>query len=205
MSVGGIVLAAGRSSRMGRPKALLDIDGETFLERAVGILSEGGCETVVVVVGKGEASGRSGELARARGARVIENPLEDAEQIDSLRIGLKALADDAEAAIAFPVDHPLANADTVVALIRTFRSSGGPIVRPVYRDRPGHPVLFARAVWDELADPGLERGARDVVRRHAEEVRDVPIDDRGVVVDVDSPADYRREVAAEMKRRTHDV
>ena len=194
MKVGGIVLAAGRSSRMGKSKALLDIDGETFLERAIGILLGGGCESVTVVLAPGEAAGRPGDLARARGAGPIENPLEGAEQIDSLRLGLEALPDDAEAAIALPVDHPLANAATVAALIRTFRSTRAPIVRPVYRDRPGHPVLFARAVWAELADSDLEEGARDVVHRHAEEIRDVAIDDRGVTVDVDTPDDYEREV-----------
>lgn len=196
MSVGGIVLAAGRSSRMGESKALLEIGGETFLERAIGILLEGGCKTVAVVLAAGEASGRPGELARGRGARPVENPLENAQQIDSLRVGLEALPDDAEAAIALPVDHPLANAGTVAALIRTFRSSGGPIVRPVYHDQPGHPVLFARELWAELADPDLEEGARDVVHRHAEQIRDVAIDDRGVTVDVDTRDDYEREVAS---------
>jgi CTP:molybdopterin cytidylyltransferase MocA len=194
MKIGGIVLAAGRSSRMGKSKALLEIDGETFLERAIGILLGGGCESVTVVLAPGEAAGRAGDLARARGAGPIENPLEGAEQIDSLRLGLEALPGDAEAAITLPVDHPLANAATVAALIRTFRSTRAPIVRPVYRDRPGHPVLFARAVWAELADSDLEEGARDVVHRHAEEIRDVAIDDRGVTVDVDTPDDYEREV-----------
>ncbi|MGH7565853.1 MAG: nucleotidyltransferase family protein [Gemmatimonadota bacterium] len=194
MKVGGIVLAAGRSSRMGASKALLEIGGETFLERAIGILLEGGCETVAVVLAVGEGSGRPGKLAHARGARPVENPIEGAEQIDSLRLGLEALPEDADAAIALPVDHPLANAGTVAALIRTFRSSGAPIVRPVYHDHPGHPVLFAREVWAELADPDLVEGAREVVHRHAEEIRDVAIDDRGVTVDVDTPEDYEREV-----------
>ena len=194
MTVGGIVLAAGGSSRMGASKALLEIDDETFLERAIGILLEGGCETVAVVLAAGEASGRPGELARTRGARPVENTIENAEQIDSLRLGLEALPEDADAAIALPVDHPLANASTVAALIRTFRSSGAPIVRPVYHDHPGHPVLFAREVWAELADPGLDEGAREVVHRYAEEIRDVAIDDRGVTVDIDTPEDYEREV-----------
>ena len=194
MSVGGIVLAAGSSSRMGRSKALLEIDGVTFLERAVETLSGGGCDPVVVVLAAGEAAGDAGNLARARGARAVENALAGAEQIDSLRVGLESLPADAEAAIALPVDHPLASVEVVAALVKTFRSSGEPIVRPIYRDRPGHPVLFARAIWKELADTVLEHGARDVVHRHAREIRDVPLDERGVVVDIDTPGDYRREV-----------
>jgi len=194
MKVGGIVLAAGRSTRMGSSKALLEIEGRTFLERAIDILAGGGCEPVVVVLPDGVSAGRAGELARAGGAETVENPLAEAEQIDSLRVGLAALPEDVDGAVVLPVDHPLAGAETVRALVGAFAASGAPIVRPVYRDRPGHPVLFARAIWGELADPSLDRGARDVVHRHAGEIRDVPLDDRGIGVDVDTPDDYRREV-----------
>jgi len=194
MSVGGIVLAAGGSARMGRSKALLEISGQTFLERAIDTLTAGGCKPVVAVLAGGEASGSAGQLARARGATAVENARAAAEQIDSLRLGLRALPHEVEAAVVLPVDHPLADADTVVALISAFHADRAPVVRPVYRDRPGHPVLFARQVWEELSDPDLERGARDVVHRHAAEIRDVPIEDRGVTVDVDTPADYGREV-----------
>ena len=195
MSVVGIVLAAGRSSRMGEPKALLEVDGGTFLDRAIDILVEGGCDTVTVVLGPEEGGGRAGEIVRRKRALPIENPYADAEQIDSLRIGLESLPEDAEAAIVLPVDHPLAQARTVRELIRGFRASGLPIIRPVYDDRPGHPVLFARGLWSELVEPDLTEGARQVVHRHAAEILDVAIGDRGVAVDIDTPEDYRREVA----------
>ena len=196
MKVGGIVLAAGRSTRMGHPKALLEIEGRTFLERAVDTLAGGGCEPVLVVLPAGESRGRLGELARAVGAEAVENPLAEAEQIDSLRCGLAALSEAVEAAVVQPVDHPLADARTVRALVDGFAASGAPIVRPVYRDRPGHPVLFARRVWDELADADLERGARDVVHRYADAIYDVRLDDRGVAVDIDTVGDYEREVGS---------
>ena len=196
MSVAGIVLAAGRSSRMGEPKALLEVGGGTFLERAIDILVEGGCSAVTVVLGPGETSRRAGEIARRSGAQPVENPRADAEQIDSLRIGLESLPEDAEAAVVLPVDHPLAEARTVRELVRGFRASGQPIVRPVYDEKPGHPVLFARGIWNELAEPDLAEGAREVVHRHAGEILDVAIGDRGVAVDIDTPEDYRREVAS---------
>lgn len=194
MSVAGIVLAAGRSSRMGEPKALLRLHGETFLERAIDILAEGGCDSVSAVLAPGEAARQPGEIARRKGAIPVENPLPDAEQIDSLRVGLASLPDAVEAAVVLPVDHPLAEARTVREIIRAFRASGQPIIRPVYNDRPGHPVLFARALWEELAEPALDEGARDVIHAHAEEILDVAIGDRGVSVDIDTPDDYRREV-----------
>lgn len=192
MKVAGVVLAAGRSARMGRPKALLEIGDRTFLERAIGILERGGCSDVIAVLARGEVEGRAGELARAHGAKPVENP--GGEQIESLRMGLAAVPADAAAAVVLPVDHPLADAGTVAALIGEYQATRAPIVRPVYRDRPGHPILLARVLWPELADPALEHGARDVIHRHAEEIHDVPIDDRGVTVDVDTPADYRREI-----------
>lgn len=194
MSVAGIVLAAGRSSRMGEPKALLEVGGVTFLERAVGILQKGGCTTVTAVLAPGETGRRTGDIARRKGADVVENPRADTEQVDSLRIGLERLPQDADAAVVLPVDHPLAEARTVRELIRGFRASGQPIVRPVYHDRPGHPVLFGRAIWKELSAPDLGEGARDVIHAHAEEILDVAIGDRGVSVDIDTPEDYRREM-----------
>ena len=181
---------------MGKSKALLEVDGGTFLERAIDILVEGGCSAVAAVLGPGEAAGRAGQIVRRKAALPVENPRADAEQIDSLRIGLESLPEDAEAAIVLPVDHPLAEARTVRELVRGFRASGLPIVRPVYDDRPGHPVLFARRLWSELAEPDLPEGAREVVHRHAEEILDVAIGDRGVAVDIDTPEDYRREIGS---------
>ena len=194
MKVAGIVLAAGRSARMGRPKSLLEIGDRTFLERAIGILERGGCTDVIAVLARGEAEGRAGELARAHGAKPVESP--GGEQIDSLRMGLAAVPAGAAAAVVLPVDHPLADALTVAVLIGEYEATGAPIVRPVYHDRPGHPILLARVLWPELADPTLEQGARDVIHHHAEEIHDVPIDDRGVTVDVDTPADYQREIGS---------
>ncbi len=194
MKIAGIVLAAGRSARMGSPKALLEVGDRTFLERAIGILERGGCADVIAVLGRGEVVGRAGELARAHGAKPVESP--GGEQIESLRLGLAAVPADAAAAVVLPVDHPLADARTVAALIGEFEATGSPIVRPVYRDRPGHPILLARGLWLEFADPALEEGARDVIHRHAEEIHDVPINDRGVTVDIDTPAEYQREIGS---------
>jgi CTP:molybdopterin cytidylyltransferase MocA len=195
VKVAGIILAAGRSVRMGRAKALLEMGESTFLEHAIGILAGGGCSDVIAVLGRGEVAGRAGELARAGGAKPVENP-GGGEQIESLRVGLASAPADAAAAIVLPVDHPLADAGTVATLIGEFEATRAPIVRPVYRDRPGHPILLARILWPELADPALEYGARDVIHRHAEDIRDVPVDDRGVTVDIDTPAEYRREIGS---------
>jgi CTP:molybdopterin cytidylyltransferase MocA len=192
--IAGIVLAAGRSRRMGEPKARLVVEGSTFLERAARVLTDGGCEPVVAVVPSGESEEGLIALAARAGARGVVNPDPEAEQIDSLRCGLHALDRDVAGAAVLPVDHPRVQAATVAALLAAFHDSRAPIVRPVRRGRPGHPVLFARTVWEELDAPDLERGARDVVHRHRAEIHEVPVDDPGIEIDVNTREEYAREM-----------
>jgi molybdenum cofactor cytidylyltransferase len=193
-SVVGIVLAAGRSQRMGEPKALLEIDGETFLERAIQTLLSGGCASVIVVLPPPESTQKMWEIAESTGARVIENPHAESEPIDSLRIGLDGAPADANAAAVLPVDHPVVRESTVAALLDAFESHGSIIVRPVLGDRPGHPIVLGRSIWGELAEPDLPEGTRTVVRRHAAEIDDVVVADPGVRANIDTQDDYKREL-----------
>jgi molybdenum cofactor cytidylyltransferase len=193
--IAGIVLAAGRSRRMGEPKPFLRLEGRTFLERAVAALREGGCDPVVVVAGPAEddAARRTAAEAAALGAAVAVNPAADAEQVDSLRVGLRALPPAAEAAVVAPVDVPEVSGETVRALADAFRRTGAPVALPAHGGRHGHPVLFARRVWPELLDGPLPEGARTVVHAHRAELAEVPV--AALPVDVDTPEDYRRLLA----------
>jgi CTP:molybdopterin cytidylyltransferase MocA len=188
--IAGIVLAAGRSRRMGEPKALLRFAGATFLERAVRALAGGGCHEVWVVTGADPAVA---EAAAALGARTVANPAADAEQIDSLRVALRALPPEAEAAAVALVDVPEVDAATVRAVLDGFRRTGAPVVLPAHGGRHGHPVLFARAAWAELLAPGLAEGARTVVHAHAADRVEVAVP--ALPRDVDTPDDYRRLLA----------
>ncbi len=185
----GIVLAAGRSRRMGSPKPLLEVGDDTFLTAAVAALREGGCAQVVAVVGDAETAA----AARKAGAAVVMGD-PDAEQVDSLRAGLRALPPEATAALVLPVDHPLVRAPTVRALLAAAVRSPGAVIRPVHGGRPGHPTLFPRSLWPALADPALPEGARSVVDAPTTETVDVPVDDPGVLADIDTPAAYERHV-----------
>ncbi len=180
---------------MGSPKPLLELGGETFLARAVRVLREGGCDPVVVVLPPGEGGGAMGELAREGGGAPVENPEPDAEPIDSIQIGLGELEDEVAAAVVLPVDVPVAGPEPVRALLDAWRSGAAPIARPAHGGKPGHPVLFARAVWEELASPDLQHGARDVVHWHHGEILEVEVEDPGVLADIDTPEDYRRRTA----------
>jgi molybdenum cofactor cytidylyltransferase len=187
--VAGVVLAGGRSSRMGRSKALLQVDGQSFLSACVWALRDGGCEAVVAVVPPGADAER--EEAERAGARAVEGAGPESEQIDSLRIGLDALGSESPV-VVLPVDHPLVRPATVRALIDAANEAPGSVIRPTRRNEPGHPTLFPPSAWPALRDPSLDRGARSVV--DAFPVVDVPVGDPGVLADIDTPGAYRRHV-----------
>jgi molybdenum cofactor cytidylyltransferase len=192
--ISGIVLAGGRSSRMGRPKALLPIGsaGDTFFDRVTRTLLDAGIEDVVVVVGADADAIRDGARPRP-GVRIVDNPDYEQGQLTSLLAGLRALdAAQATAALVTLIDVPLVSAATVRALIAVQHERSAPIVRPVSQGRHGHPVVFGRALFEELRRADPAQGAKPVVRAHAAEMIEVPIDDEGAFADIDTREDYER-------------
>jgi molybdenum cofactor cytidylyltransferase len=192
--IAGIILAAGRSSRMGRPKALLlSCDGSTFVSRLARAVSHGGSSDTIVVGRPEDGDLRREVAAIGPPVRFVENAGADAGQLSSVLAGLRAAeAPAVRAVIVVPVDAPLIRADTVATVIAVFASTSAPVVRAVHAGRHGHPVLFSRAVFEDLrrADPAI--GARAVLRAHAHLVVNVEVDDPGVLGDVDTPEDYAR-------------
>jgi CTP:molybdopterin cytidylyltransferase MocA len=130
------------------------------------------------------------ELIGAAGARPVRGAGTGTEQIESLRVALRSLREDTEAAVVLPVDCPLVKAETVSALIESFRRTRAPIVRPTYKGRHGHPVLFSAALFTEFLDHDLPEGARSVVHRHEAEVGEIEVDYGGVLADIDTPEEY---------------
>jgi molybdenum cofactor cytidylyltransferase len=192
MPMPALVLAAGRSTRMGRPKALLPVtrDGETFIERLVATLIAGGVDDVVVVAGDEAVAIRARLGFRAR---VAVNRQIDLGQLSSIVVGLDVIdRPGVQAVMIAPVDQPLVSETTVRVLADAWRRTRAPIVRPVRGGRHGHPVIFDRAVFDELRAANPAQGARAIVHAHAESVSDIAVDDDGAFADIDTPADYER-------------
>jgi molybdenum cofactor cytidylyltransferase len=194
-----IVLAAGASSRMGRPKALLPIgpagkEGETFLSRITRILQEAGVEEIIVVLGNDAAAVRAAMSGSSLGVRLIDNAHSDQGQLSSLLVGLRAADRPAVRAVLVTlVDVPLVSVDTVRTVLSTYKESKGAlIVRPAREGQHGHPTIFDRALFQELrqADPAV--GARAVVHAHQAEVVDVAVPDEGSFIDIDTPEAYAR-------------
>jgi len=187
-----IVLAAGKSTRMGRPKATLPLDGgDTFLSRIVRTFAAAAVEDVVVVVGH-EAAGVIASFANVDvTARFVENPDYEQGQLSSLIAGLRVIdRPGVEAALLTLVDVPLVGAATVRAVVDCYRRTRAPIVRPVRGDEHGHPVLIDRSLFDAIrhADPAV--GAKPIIRANVSAAGDVAVDDPGAFADFDTPGDY---------------
>lgn len=190
----GIILAAGDSTRMGSPKATLAMpDGRTFVTRIVRTLREAGVTDLVIVTGRHHDAVVE-TIAQQRFAitpRIVRNPDPSRGQLSSLLVGMDAVVTrSTEGVLMTLVDVPLVRVSTVTAVIAAWRDARAPIVRPAIGDRHGHPVIFDRAVLDELRRAPLDAGAKSVVRAHEAEIMNVPVEDEGCVTDVDTPSDY---------------
>jgi molybdenum cofactor cytidylyltransferase len=190
-----LVLAAGDSLRMQRPKALLDFGGRTAIELVLGASREAGLAPAVVVLG------RDAEAIRPRlpaGTRVVVNPDPGRGRTSSIRAGLEAIeaaGAPADAFLLHPVDSPLVEAQTIARLVAESRD-GAAIAVPVYEGRRGHPALFRRAVFAEFLALGDDEPAHRVVRRDPDRVREVPVEDEAVVRRLDTPEEYQAALAA---------
>ena len=190
----GIVLAAGDSLRMGSPKALLPSpDGRLFVTRIVDTLQEAGIVDLVVVTGRDHdtlvevlSHGPSTPL-------IARNPEPLRGQLSSLLIGMDAVVrPDTDAILVTLVDVPMISVSTVTRVVTAWERTRAPIVRPAIGDRHGHPVIFDRALFDALRAAPLDAGAKSVVRAHEHDLLNVPVEDEGCLVDLDTPEEYRK-------------
>jgi CTP:molybdopterin cytidylyltransferase MocA len=189
-----IVLAAGRSSRMGRAKAALPLDGgDTFLTRIVRTFRAAGVDDVIVVVGDDAEAIASSFSQSGLAARFVMNAGYDRGQLSSLVAGLAVIDRPGVAAVLVTlVDVPLVSAATVRAVVEHYRASRAPVVRPTSGARHGHPLLIDRSLFAALRGADPAKGAKPIVRAHASAAGDLEIADEGAFTDIDTEEDYRR-------------
>lgn len=195
-----IVLGAGEGRRIGGPKALLRVGDRTCLEHVLAACRDGGTAPAVVV-GRIAIDAALRALAGPFGGAVIANPDPSRGQSSSLRVGLAALPEIAEAFLIFPVDHPLVTGAEVAALVGEWRRGGARVVVPVHGGRRGHPVVVDVTLRSEILAQAGEAPARDVLRSHVAETRIVNVDDDAVVRDVDTPEDLAHCLEVLARRR----
>jgi molybdenum cofactor cytidylyltransferase len=194
-----VVLAAGRSTRMGRAKATLPIDDrDSFLSRIVRTLLDADVDDVVVVLGHDAETIAQALAATGLPARVAVNANYDRGQLSSLLTGL-AVVDrpGVNAVLVTLVDVPLVSSSTVRRVVERYRETGAPIVRPIHGDRHGHPLLIDRSLFAALRSADPADGAKPIVRANATPAGEVVVEnDEGAFDDIDTPEEYRRAVAS---------
>jgi molybdenum cofactor cytidylyltransferase len=180
------ILAAGESRRMGQPKALVDLQGSTFVEHLISATRHPRIGLTQIVLGA------NAEAIRAKlacvSATIIVNPDWPKGQLSSIQAAIRNLPQGVtEGLIVCPVDHPLVPADLVAQLIGEFDETGKLVVLPKYHGRRGHPVIFRAALYDELLAAPADVGARRVVWDHAKEVAEVNTEEEGVILNLNNP------------------
>jgi molybdenum cofactor cytidylyltransferase len=180
-----IVLSAGKSERMGRPKALLPLQGKTFLENILSAISRSPVEETRVVVGHHR---NEIEPHVKPPARLVFNPNYEQGMITSLQAGIRSLPPHTSGALLFLVDHPLVDSETIELLVTKI----GPdrIVLPTFQGRRGHPVLFGSAILQEILGLSSSQGANIVVHKDPDRIVEVSVNSPGILVDVDTPEDF---------------
>lgn len=195
----GLVLAAGMARRMGTTKQLLPFGDKTVLQTVVDTLVDAKLAGVAVVLGHDAEAVR--DSLRGRPVRFCVNEAYREGMFSSVLCGLRALPADADAALIALGDQPQIALNAVRAVAQAYREGDKGIVVPVSGGRRGHPVLIDLSRYRrEILSLSGDRGLKPVVRGHPEDTLEVLVDDEGILRDLDTPADYRAEVARMFNR-----
>lgn len=192
-----VVLSAGESSRMGRPKALLPIQGQKFIERIIRVIGQSRVGRTIVVLGH-HADQLRGKIEHLP-VEVVINPDYRSGQLSSLQAAIRHISDDdrCDGMLVHLVDHPFIDVALVDALIESFFETKKMIVVPRYKGKRGHPVIFSRQLFDDLLNAPLDQGAKAVVNAHRQETLEIEWQDEGITLDIDTPELYRQHVRGE--------
>ena len=188
-NVAGILLAAGEGSRLGQPKALIMLGGQSLARRGITLLRDGGTDPVIVVTGAARLTSDGAALA---GVVTVYNPHWRTGMGSSVAVGLAAVPVESTAAVLALADQPLVGAQSVRRLIAA-HVGGATVAVACYDGQPRNPVLIGREHWPDvirLADGDV--GARPFLRAHAELVTRVDCSDTGRPDDIDTPDDLDR-------------
>jgi molybdenum cofactor cytidylyltransferase len=190
--IDAIVLAAGRSRRMGTQKLLLPFDGRTVIRHVVDQVAAASPRRLLVVVGNDRVA-----IERAMSgtpATIVVNRDPEGDMLSSVRTGLSASSDDGQGILIVLGDQPSLQSEVILKLQAAFASSGRGIVVPAYEGQRGHPLLFSAGYRQELMTQYDDTGLRGLLEAHPDDVHEVEIPDSSILSDMDVPEDYEREL-----------
>jgi molybdenum cofactor cytidylyltransferase len=192
-NVGAVVLAAGKSSRMGQMKVLLPwVDNKTILEHIIDQLTLAHVDHICVVTG--HQSKQVSECAKTAGVETVYNAsYASGEMLSSLKLGLKAMPSNVSAVLVVLGDQPRIQPKTITQVLMAYAEGTGQIIAPSYQMRRGHPILIDRRFWQEIMALPDGGAPREVLNAHPDKIAYVEVDNDSILADVDTPDDYQRE------------
>lgn len=191
-SVAAVVLAAGRSVRMGQPKMVLPWGDTTVIGRVVRVLRQARIQPVVVVTG-GARQQVEAVLSGSEVQFVYNSRFAQDEMLVSLQAGMCTLGGEVEAFLVVLGDQPQIELDTVQAILERYKARRAPLVVPSFKMRRGHPWLVERRLWRAILDLDPGNTMRDLLNMHADQIDYINVATPSVLRDLDTPEDYRRE------------
>ena len=201
--ISAIVLAAGRSRRMGAQKLLLPLGGQPVIARIVDELLGGPVDEVIVVIG--QDGQRIRQVLAGRRVHPVVNPDTEGDMLSSVRCGLRAMPRQCHAALVVLGDQPEISRAVVAELVRALRAGSRGIVVPTFQGRRGHPLLFSANYRNEILNHYDDVGLRGLLQAHANDVAEIEVSTPEVVEDMDRAEDYQRMKSRFVQRPMRDT
>lgn len=192
--INAIVLAAGLSERMGKPKPLLKFNDTTFLGQIISVLKSSDADGITVVLGaEAETIQNSIDFS---GTNIVINKDYQKGQLSSLIAAIVQTPQETEAILLCLVDNPFITKEVVNKVVSRFKETNNPIIVPVFNKERGHPTLFSRSLFNELLNAPEDKGARHVLYSNEDKVLEVEVAESGILTGIDTPEDYKSHFGA---------
>ncbi|NIM57698.1 MAG: NTP transferase domain-containing protein [Candidatus Aminicenantes bacterium] len=190
--VWAMILAAGESKRMGKPKLLLPFGDKTIIETIVQTVVSSKVEKTLVILGSERE--KIEEKIKNYPVKIVYNRDFRSGMLSSVQCGLEALPEEAKAVLVVLGDQPKISTTVINKLIDAYKSSGKGIVLPVYKKERGHPVLVDVKYREEVKNLSPEVGLRGTVYNHPEDILEVEVETPSIFQDIDDQSDYKKEL-----------
>ena len=195
----GMILAAGESKRMGKPKLLLPFGEKTIIETIIDSVIQSKLDDVLVVLGAHRE--KIEKKIKDFSIKIVVNPNFKNDMLSSVQCGFRALPEDVEASLVILGDQPEISSALINKIVEAYKKSKKGIVLPVFRKNRGHPVLIDMKYQGEIEDLNPDLGLRNLVYKHAEDILEVEVITPSILQDIDTIEDYNRELKS--KRKSH--